>query len=95
MSYAMKVGSFQGAVFLQASFPRTRESRFVLVELAWIPAPAFARACFRIAGMTELNLYPPAAIIRTSIFEGEPKFAKWEWRSILRHAGQGIGIRDC
>ena len=35
---------FQGTIFLQSSFPRTRESRFVLAQLAWIPA---------FAGMTE------------------------------------------
>ena len=32
----MKVGSFQGTIFLQSSFPRRRESRFVLAQLAWM-----------------------------------------------------------
>jgi hypothetical protein len=45
----LKVGSFQGTILLQSSFPRTRESRFVLAELAWIPA---------FMGMTDLNRYP-------------------------------------
>src|SRR5687768_16292311 len=53
----MKVSSFQGTILLQSSFPYTLESRFVLAELAWIPAPVFARACFRIAGMTDPNRY--------------------------------------
>ena len=42
-----------GSARLESSFPRKRESRLVPLRATWIPAPAFARACFRIAGMTD------------------------------------------
>ena len=52
-----------GYEFLRSSFPRRvcpgldpgRESRFVSVELAWIPAGVYPEQCRR-AGMTESNL---------------------------------------
>ena len=45
----MKLDSLQGTILLQSSFPRTRESRFVLGDLAWIPV---------FTGMTDHNRNP-------------------------------------
>jgi hypothetical protein len=66
----MKVSSFQGTILLQSSFPRTRESRFVHAELAWIPA---------FAGMTKVNSYAGHLDhFRTGISKEVTKNAKLE-----------------
>jgi hypothetical protein len=64
----MKVGSFQGTIFLQSSFPRRRESRFVLAQLAWIPA---------FAGMTEPQRWPRSLLsCRTVLSKEHTKVTK-------------------
>src|SRR5687768_2988962 len=73
----MKMGGSHDTILPPLVIPACAGIQVCFGEFAWLPAPAFARACFRIAGMTEPNRYPASCYHSAPVlFEGNTKDTK-------------------